>query len=69
MMDSLLLSEIMAEQKRRDIETRIKQGHVAELAGAAAIRESLRATVAAAIVRFGIMLDGAAGRRAAAHQL
>ena len=68
MMDSLLVSEIMAEQKRRDIDTLIKRDHLADLAAAPA-RSGLRASAAAAIVRLGILLDDTAGRRAAAPQL
>ncbi len=70
MLDSLLVAEVMAEQKRRDIEGRIKRAHLMAVAAATPARSSgLRASAAAAIVRFGIMVDGTAGRRAAAPQL
>ena len=69
MLDNLLLTEVLAEQKRRDIELRITRGHLAEIAAAGSPpRSGLRGAVAAAIVRFGIRLDGTAGRRAAAPQ-
>jgi hypothetical protein len=68
-LDNLLLTEIMADQKRRTIEERIKRTRLAEMAAAdASHAPGLRASAAAAIVRFGIMVDGAAGRRAAALQ-
>jgi hypothetical protein len=69
MLDSLLITEVLADQKRRDIEGRIKREHLAEVVAIEAARPSgLRASAAAAIVRFGIMVDGTAGRRAAAAQ-
>jgi hypothetical protein len=69
MLDNLLLTEVLAEQKRRDIEGRIKSGQLAEIAaGGSPPRSGLRGSVAAAIVRFGIRLDSTAGRRAAAPQ-
>jgi hypothetical protein len=67
-LDNLLLMEIIAEQKRQDIEGRIERGHVAEIASAQSESYGLRAAAAAALVRFGILLDGTAGRRAAAPQ-
>jgi hypothetical protein len=70
MLDSLLITEVMAEHKRKDIEGGIKLRQLTEIAAAGATPSSgLRAATAAAIVRFGIMLDGTAGRRAAAPQL
>jgi hypothetical protein len=67
MLDNLLLTEILADQKRRDIEGRLRREHLAALAEAAdAGGTGLRAAAAAAIVRIGIMVDGAAGRHAAA---
>ena len=69
MLDSVLLSEVIADQKRRLIEERIARGWLSEIASAEATPSTgLRGTVAAAFVRFGILLDGAAGRRAAALQ-
>lgn len=69
MLDSVLLSEVIAEQKRRMIEDRIARGWLSEIASAGATPSTgLRGAIAAAIVRFGIMLDGTAGRRAAALQ-
>ena len=70
MLDSLLVTEVMAEQKRRDIESRIKREHLVALAAATPVRSfGLRASAAAAIVRLGILVDDTAGRRAAAPQL
>jgi hypothetical protein len=69
MLDSQLLTEVIAAQKQRTIEERIARGRLADIAGRGDVaRAGLRATAAAAIVRFGILLDGAAGRRAAALQ-
>ncbi len=69
MLDNLLLTEVLAEQKRRDIEGRILNARLVEIAAAGQTRSSgLRGTVAEAIVRFGILLDDTAGRRAAAPQ-
>ena len=70
MLDSLLVTEVLAMQKQHDIESRIKREHLAEIASALPLPTSgLRASAAAAIVRFGIMVDGTAGRRAAAPQV
>ena len=69
MLDSLLLAEIMADQKRRYLDERISTARLAALvaAGGASRPSGLRARAAAAIVRFGILLDGTAARRAAAQ--
>lgn len=69
MLDSALMTEVMAEQKRQLIEERIVRAHLFDLADVGDSPASgLRAGIATAIVRFGILLDGAAGRRAAALQ-
>ena len=69
MLDSLLITEVLADEKRRDLEGRIRREHLAEVAEIEAARSSgLRASAAAAIVRLGIMVDGTAGRSAAAAQ-
>jgi hypothetical protein len=69
MLDSVLMTEVMADQKRRMIEDRIARAHISEIASADAMASiGIRGVIAAAIVRFGIFLDGTAGRRAAAVQ-
>jgi hypothetical protein len=67
MLDSMLLSEVIAEQKKRLIDEAIARRHLSDIAGTTgAGGAGVRGAIAAAIVRFGIFLDGTAGRRAAA---
>jgi hypothetical protein len=66
MLDSLLLTELMVEQMRCAIEERVARDRLIHIALAGRpYAGGMRASIAAAIVRFGILLDGTAARRAA----